>query len=99
MFHGIVESCTVQNAVFNNCIALQISSLGNSKLILYNLEADNERVSVKLARPISRTNKLVVYLYSDNASIEVDAKINNNIVCDISIAPFGFIVLDLGAYT
>lgn len=99
MFHGVVESCNVLNSVFNNCIALQISSLGNSKLILYNLEAENERISIKLARPISRTNKLVVYLYSDNASIEDEIQITNSIVCDISIAPFGFIVLDLGAHT
>lgn len=99
MFNGIVESCIVQNAVFNNCIALQISGLASSKLILYNLAPDNECISVKLAQPISRTNKLVVYLYSDNASIELELQIKNNIVCDISVAPFGFIVLDLGACT
>jgi alpha-amylase len=97
MFQGIVESCSIRNSTYNNCIALQISSLGKSKLILYNLGADNEHLSVKLVRPISRTNKLVVYLYSDNGSVEVETQIKNNIVCDISIAAFGFIVFDLGA--
>ncbi|WP_018342960.1 alpha-amylase family glycosyl hydrolase [Cytophaga aurantiaca] len=96
MFHGKVESCKILNSVFNKCIALQISSLSASKLIFYNLGAENEQVSIKLAHPISRTNKLVVYLYSDNGRIELEAQIRNNIVCDISIAPFGFIVLDLG---
>jgi len=97
MFHGIVESCTVLNSIFRNCIALQISRLSNSKLVLYNLEAENEHISIKLARPISRTNKLVVYLYRDKTSIEVKVQVENNIVCDIPIAGFGFIVLDLGA--
>ncbi|HSY62361.1 MAG TPA: alpha-amylase family glycosyl hydrolase, partial [Cytophaga sp.] len=97
MFHGIVESCVVRNAIFNSCIALQISSLGNSKLILYNLGAENEHVSIKLVRPISRTNKLVVYLYSDNATNEIEIKITSSVISDIPIAPFGFIVLDLGA--
>lgn len=97
MFHGSVESCKILGSFFNTCIALQISNLGTSKLIFYNLGSDNEHVSIKLARPISRTNKLVVYLYSDDAFIEREIHIKNNIVCDISIASYGFIVLDLGA--
>jgi glycosidase len=97
MFRGIVESCSILNGVSNKCIALQITYLEDSKLVLYNLGADNETVSVKLARQLSRTNKLVVYLYSDNTSSEVESQIKNNTVYDISITPYGFIVLDLGA--
>lgn len=96
MFHGIVESCRMLDSNSSNCIVLQISGLSDSKLIVYNLGAYNELISVKLARSISRTNKLVVYLYSDNASFEVETQIKNNTVNDISIGPFGFIVLDLG---
>lgn len=97
MFHGMVESCKIVDSAFDMCIALQISSLNTSKLIFYNLGSDNEQVSIKLARPISRSNKLVVYLYSDNGRIELETQIKDNIVCDIPIASFGFIVLDLGA--
>lgn len=96
---GVVKSCSIIHSTTNNCIALQIRCLGGDKLILYNLKGDNEDVSVKLAWPISRTNKLVVYLYSDIESPEVDIHVKNDIVYNIPIARFGFIVFDLGVCT
>lgn len=96
MYSGIVESCIIQSSVKESCIALQVSDLTHSKLILYNLKTVNECVTVKLIRPMSRTNKLVVYLYTDTRSIMGDLKIETDIIYQIPISGNGFIVLDIG---
>jgi glycosidase len=92
----IVESCSIAYTSNGNCIALQISDLKQSKLILYNLNSENELVSVKLARPMSRSNKLVVYLYANETHLKVDLKVVRNSISHIPVTPNDFIVLDIG---
>ncbi len=92
---GEFANCSVVSSKPSKCIALQINSLGSNKLIIYNLGAHSEQVAIKLSIPISRSNKLVVYLYSDNNSIENEVTIRNNIIQQIDMKPYGFVVLDL----
>ncbi|WP_299253626.1 alpha-amylase family glycosyl hydrolase [uncultured Cytophaga sp.] len=93
---GIVESCIVEHLYKGDCIALQISNLTQSKLVLYNLNSENELVNVKLARPMSRNNKLVVYLSADSKCLIADLKVEGDTITRIPIAPNDFIVLDIG---
>jgi|GEM_PF-2456471 len=88
-------NCQVISSTPSKCIALQISGLSSDKMILYNLGAHTEQVSIKLSMPISRTNKLVVYLYSDNGVIENEVAIINNIIQQIEVKPYGFILFDI----
>jgi hypothetical protein len=92
---GKFANCQVISSIPSKCIALQISGLSSDKIIFYNLGAHNEQVSIKLSMPISRTNKLVVYLYSDNGSIENEVTIVNSIIQQIEIKPYGFILFDI----
>ncbi len=95
LYTGDFHICEIISAKSHRCIALQVNTLASSRLILYNLGPHNELVSIKLSFPLTRTNKLVVYLYSDEDGDNDEATVVNNILQNIRIHPYGFKVLEL----
>jgi glycosidase len=96
MFDGHKEFCTFKsNKRATKCIVLLISSLDGSKLLVYNLGKDNEKLSIKLPSRLSCTNKLIVYLYCDDIQGEQELYLVNHVIEKLLISPYGFVVLDL----
>lgn len=94
-YTGNLLNCAVTSPGHSRCIALQISTLDSDKVILYNLGPNNEQVSIKLYFPIPRTNKLVVYLYTDRDVDTTENVLVNDILQNINICPYGFMILEL----
>jgi glycosidase len=95
LYTGDFRSCEIMAAKSHRCIALQVNGLASSKLIVYNLGPHNEVVSIKLSFPLTRTNKLVVYLYSNGDADNDDKTVVNDILHNITMHPYGFKVLEL----
>jgi len=92
MFRGNVSICSVEEPKKIHSIALQISNLGSERYLIYNLTAYKEAVSIKLSPVITRTKKIVVYLYNENPEVQVRIEEKG---ISISMVPYGFVLFEL----
>ncbi len=92
MFTGKVHACIKESETRYNSIPLQISNLTSEKYLVYNLTGEGELVCIKLSPLISRTKKIVVYLYNETPEIQVEIKEDRAF---ISMNAYGFVLFEL----
>lgn len=92
LFQGSVSSCSVETNTKIHSISLQISNLSSVRYLIYNLSAYQETVCIKQSPLITRTKKIVVYLYNENPEVQVEILEQ---CISISMVPYGFILFEL----